>query len=124
MADETTETTEEDITLADEIISDLTAELSITDNMFNATLLKSKVNTAIREVKRARCYPIYYTDEQIDTDLYEYYSNIRSLALYDYNTVGMEFQSASSESNTSRTMVDRSKCFNGVIPLSKKSSSD
>lgn len=107
------------ISLEEEIIADLTAELQITDKNFNSALLLSKVRNALREVKKARKYPSYYTEEQINADLYDYYSNIRSLALYDYNTIGMEFQTASSENSTSRTMADRNKCFAGVIPLSR-----
>lgn len=121
MADETstTETTDDEQTLAEQIIDDLTAELSVTDTNFNAVLLTSKVNAAVREVKKARNYPDYYTDEQIDTDMEKFYSCIRSVAMYDYNTIGMEGQSASSENSTSRTMVDRKTLFAGVIPLSR-----
>ena len=107
------------ISLEEEIVADLTTELQITDKNFNSALLLSKVCNALREVKKARKYPGYYTEEQITADLYDYYSNIRSLALYDYNAIGMEFQTASSENSTSRTMADRNKCFAGVIPLSK-----
>lgn len=117
-----TETTEENetedtVTLEEELIADLKAELSITDELFKETLLTVKVKNAIREVKQLRNYPSDYTDTQLEDDLMVYYSNIRKLALYDYNTVGMEFQSASSEDNTSRTMFDRNTCFNGIRPL-------
>lgn len=105
--------------LEQEIYSDLEAELQITDENFNPTLLLSKIRNALREVKRARKYPAYYTDNQIENDMYEYYSNIRSIALYDYNTIGMEFQASSSENSTSRTMTDRNKLFSGIIPFSK-----
>ena len=103
----------------DELMADLSMELQMTDPNFNQTLLLSKVRNALREVKKARKYPGYYTEDQINADLYDYYSNIRSLALYDYNTIGMEFQTASSEHSTSRTMADRNKCFAGIIPLSR-----
>lgn len=103
--------------LQDELIADLTIELS-SEPTFNADILKQKVIGAIREVKRARKYPSYYTDEQIQTDLYEYYSNIRNIALYDYNQIGIEFQISSSENGISRTYTDRNKLFSGIIPLS------
>lgn len=103
--------------LQDEVIADLTIELS-GEPTFNADILKQKVIGAIREVKRARKYPSYYTDEQIQTDLYEYYSNIRNIALYDYNQIGIEFQISSSENGISRTYTDRNKLFSGIIPLS------
>lgn len=103
--------------LQDELIADLTIELS-SEPTFNADILKQKVIGAIREVKRARKYPSYYTDEQIQTDLYEYYSNIRNIALFDYNQNGIEFQISSSENGISRTYMDRKKLFSGIIPLS------
>lgn len=107
------------LTLEQELIADLTEELKITDEDFNDQLLRSKVQNALREVKRARKYPSFYTDRQIEADMYQYYSNIRNIALYDYNSIGMDFQSASSENSTSRTLVDRDKLFGGIIPLSK-----
>lgn len=103
--------------LQDELIADLTIELS-SEPTFNVDILKQKVIGAIREVKRARKYPSYYTNEQIQTDLYEYYSNIRNIALYDYNQIGIEFQISSSENGISRTYTDRNKLFSGIIPLS------
>lgn len=110
---------EKSVDLEMELIEDLTTELSASDPNFNAILLLSKVKGAIREVKRARKYPAYYTDEQIKCDMYDFYSNIRNIALYDYNIIGAEWQTSSSESGISRGYVDRDKLFNGIIPLSQ-----
>ncbi len=107
------------ISLEQEIIADLTEELSISDENFNADLLLSKVRNALREVKKARKYPEYYTKSQIDRDMYDYYSNVRNIALYDYNLIGAEGQASSSENGTSRSYVDRNELFSGIIPLSK-----
>ena len=106
------------LTMQDELIADLTTELS-TEPTFNADVLKQKVISAIREVKTARKYPSYYAEEQITNDLYSFYSNMRNIALYDYNQVGAEFQQSSNESGTSRTYVDRKSLFNGILPLSR-----
>lgn len=107
------------ISLEEELVADLTAELKITDENFNSELLLSKVRNALREVKKARKYPGYYTEEQITVDMYDYYSNIRSLALYDYAQVGAYGEESHSENSTSRSWMDRNKCFAGVIPLSR-----
>lgn len=107
------------IGLEQEIVADLTAELSISDENFNPDLLLSKVRNALREVKKARKYPSYYTDSQIERDMYDYYSNVRNVALYDYNLIGAEGQTSSSENGTSRAYVERDKLFSGIIPLSK-----
>lgn len=100
-----------------EIFADLSAELSISDENFNETLLLSKVRNAMREVKLARNYPKSYTDSQIERDMYDYFSNIRNIALYDYNQIGGEFQSNSSENSTSRSWIDRSELFGGICPF-------
>lgn len=102
--------------LRDEISTDLITELGIKDNA-EISALNIKVKNAIREVKRARNYPSHYTDEMISNDLENYYSNIKDIALYDYNQIGAEGETAHSENGTSRTWKDRKECFNGIIPF-------
>lgn len=103
--------------LEQEIFADLSAELSESDENFNETLLLSKVRNAMREVKRARNYPKSYSDSQIEQDMYDYFSNIRNIALYDYNQIGGEFQESNAEPGSSRTYVDRDKLFCGICPF-------
>lgn len=103
--------------LQDELIADLTQELQ-DEPTFDASKLKQKVLNAIREVKRARKYPSNYTDNMINNDLYNYYSNIRNISLYDYNKMGAEFEQSHNENSVSRSWKDRDKLFNGVLPLS------
>ena len=105
--------------LQDEIVADLTIELSEDDD-FSADVLAVKVKNAIKEIKSARMYPSSYTDEKIIKDLSDnYYSSIINLARYDYNQVGAEGQSAYSEGDNSRTWVDRNSLFNGIAPFVK-----
>lgn len=103
--------------LEQEIFADLSAELSVSDKNFSEPLLLSKVRNAMREVKRARNYPKTYSDSQIEQDMYDYFSNIRNIALYDYNQIGGEFQESSSENSTSRSWMERNKLFNGICPF-------
>lgn len=105
--------------LEEEIMEDLTAELSLADPNFSAALLLPKVRNAMREVKRARNYPASYTDVQIEEDMYNYYSNVRNIALYDYNQIGGEFQTSSSENSTSRHWMERNKLFAGIYAFVK-----
>lgn len=104
--------------LQEELLADLTLELEDSDN-FNPKALLQKVVGAIREVKTARNYPIQYTFPQIEKDLYKYYSNIRNLALYDYNQIGAEFEESHSENSTNRKWTERKNMFNGILPLSR-----
>ena len=96
-----------------EILEDLTTELGLVKETDKA-VLTSKVKNAYREVKRTRNYQSYHTQDFIDNDMNNFYSNIRELALYDYNQEGAEGQTNHSENGTSRVWKDRKECFNGI----------
>lgn len=100
--------------LVNEILEDLTTELGLTEES-DLVVLSSKVRNAYREVKRARNYQSGHTQEFIDRDMENFYSNIRELALYDFNQVGAEGQTSHSENGTSRVWKDRKECLNGVF---------
>lgn len=102
--------------LLDEILDDLTTELNLTEST-DIAILKSKASNSIREVKRARNYQSHHTEEFIQKDLEKYYSNIRELALYDYNQVGAEGETSHSENVTSRAWKDRKECLMGIVPF-------
>ena len=101
-----------------EIISELTVELQ-NETDFNADLLKAKVKNAIREVQTARNYPSTYTEAQIEKDTVRYFSQIKSIALFDYNQIGAEGQTQYSADGESIHYVDRNKLFYGVRPLAR-----
>ena len=100
------------------IISELTIELR-KEVDFDADILALKVSNAYREVRTARNYPSYYSEELIMADMMNYYSNIRAIAMYDYNKIGAEGQTQYSADGESIHYVDRSKLFNGVIPIAR-----
>jgi hypothetical protein len=110
--------------LLDEILEDLSIELGLMDpktkNAFEGkehdiAILTSKIKNAYREIKKERSYPASYSDDAIVQDMEGFYSNIRELALYDYNQYGVEGQTAHSEGGESRTWKSRRECFNGVF---------
>lgn len=101
--------------LINELFKDLSIELDIPDE--EGSMLLSKVKSAYREVKCARSYPMDYEDDFICSDMERYYSNIKNLALYDYNQIGVEGQSTHGENGTSRTWVDRNKYLEGVVAI-------
>lgn len=104
--------------LLNEIVADLTIELS-GDTSFNSDILTVKVKNAIREVVSARNYPKVYTDDDITNDLKNYYSQIRNIALYDYNQIGIEFETSHNENSTNRSYMERQKLFAGIVPFCK-----
>lgn len=96
-----------------EILEDLTTELGLKKDS-DIAVLTSKVKNAYREVKRNRNYQTCHSQEFIDKDMENFYSNIRELALYDYNQVGVEGQVSHNSNGTSRTWKDRKECLSGV----------
>lgn len=97
-----------------EIIAELTIELQ-GEPTFNSDVLAIKVRNAIRELKMKRNYvATSYTDMQIEADLYNYFSVIKSVALYDYNQIGAEGEASHSENGTSRSYIDRDDLFRSV----------
>lgn len=110
--------------LQNEILVDLGNELGLLNLESNEALagkeqhvacLSSKIKSALREVRGKRNYPEYFTDAQIQKDLEKYYSNIRELALYDYNQFGAEGQISHNENGTNRTWKSRNDCLIGVF---------
>lgn len=99
--------------LLNEILTDLSAELAPLTEADTARL-SSKIKNAIREVCVKRNYPDHFSQEKILKDLKKHYSNIRELALYDYNQIGTEGQSAHNENGINRTWKNRNECLIGV----------
>ena len=101
--------------LLNEILEDLGNELELSEGDSKIAALTSKIRNAIREVRLKRNYPEHFTKEQIVKDLQKHYSNIRELALYDFNQVGAEGQTSHNENGTNRTWKSRNDCLIGVF---------
>lgn len=101
------------------IIEDLKIELE-DDATFSEKKLTAKVHAATTEVISMRNYQVTsMTEEQIEDDLWNYYSNIKNVALYDYNQMGAEYEGSHSENGISRSYMSRNSLFNGVCPFIK-----
>lgn len=100
------------------IIEDLKTELGL-ENDNDISVLKVKVNNAYKTVKNARNYQSCHTDDFIQADIKQFESNIHDLALYDYNQIGAEGQTAHNENGVNRTWKDRKSCLDGIVPLAK-----
>jgi len=103
--------------LIQSLLDDLSAELSITDENFNQDLLKVKIQGALREVLQELGYSgLIDYETYLASKVDRYYSNIRNIALYDYNMVGGEFSKTLTESDTKREVIDRNTLFYGIYP--------
>lgn len=97
-----------------EIYCDLISELDL-DDFSSKRQLEIKVKGAIREVASRRNYPSHFSESEIEKDLERLYANIKNLALYDYNQIGVEGQTTHSENGESRAWKDREECLKGVF---------
>lgn len=97
-----------------EILEDLKTELDLKEES-DVAVLTSKVKNAVREVRLKRNYPEHFSEDQIANDLEKHYSNIRELALYDFNQYGAEGQTSHNENGTNRTWKSRNDCLIGVF---------
>ena len=108
--------------MLDEIFDNLKNEIWADEaqaNLLSENLLRTKINSAYREVVKARHYPSSYTETQIESDIVGFYSNIEAIARYDYNTVGSEGMSSYSSDGTAIHYKDRDKLFYGVYPIAR-----
>ena len=101
------------------IVAELTIELK-NEVDFDAEILNVKVVNAIREVKAARNYPKTYSERAILEDLENnYYSNIKSIAMYDYTKIGAEGQTSYSADGEKIDYIERDKLFTGIVPIAR-----
>lgn len=108
--------------MLNEIFDNLKSEIEndeVQCDKLNEALLRAKVDGAFREVKKARNYPKSYTEEMVEKDLTDYYSNIEAIARYDYNQIGAEGQTQYTADGVTIRYVDRDKLFAGVLPISR-----
>lgn len=106
------------VTVADMVISDLTTMYS-DQPTFNEGKIAVIVDKVVKEVISARNYKaVGYSDEQIETDLFNYESQIYNLSEYDFAHFGAPHETSHSEPSTSRTWIDRNKLFSGIVALS------
>lgn len=102
--------------LIEEIYEELKTELGISEES-DLSILKIKVKNAYKEVCVIRNYPKSYTEEFITGDMERFYSNIRGLALYDYNQIGVEGESSHNDNTGTRTWFSRNTYLEGVVAI-------
>ena len=102
--------------LQEEIIEEL--EIDLKEESIDNDLLVVKVKSAIRDVKTARRYPASYSTEMIEADMENLFSQIKAIAMFDYNQIGAEGQKGYSADGENIQYLDRNSLFSGVYPLS------
>lgn len=98
-----------------EILESLKILLGVTEAS-DIAILTEILNDVVAEVIEARKYPSDMTEAEIQADMNKYIPNVKKLAKYDYNQIGVEYQDSHSENGISRGYTDRAKLFDGVLP--------
>ena len=98
-----------------EILESLKITLGVTEEADIAQLTEI-LKDAITEIKEARKYPSDISASDIEADMQKYISNVKKLTKYDYNQIGVEYQTSHSENGISRSYMEREKCLDGVTP--------
>ena len=106
------------MTVAEKVIDNLTTMYS-DEKTFNEKKIAVIVDKVVKEVITARNYKaVGYSDEQIESDLLNYESQIYNLSEYDFAHFGAPHETSHSELSSSRSWIDRSKLFSGIVALS------
>lgn len=106
------------ITLKDiqnEIVDDLSYELSAEDNDYDENILEIKAKNVLREAIARRNYPATTSDDVIMRELYREIARWEKITLFDYNQIGAEGQSLHSEDDVQRSWVSRDDLWIGWV---------
>lgn len=101
-----------------EIKEELKIELREEDNLDEA-LLEVKIRGAYRDVQSAIKYDPSVSEATIEKDMANYFSQIKAIALYDYNKIGAEGQEKYSADGENISYEDRNKLFYGILPKAR-----
>lgn len=103
-----------------ELNNDLTAELTGSGVEVLSDVLAVKVKAVVRELLNIRRYEYSgMTDETIESDIFNYYTQCMNVARYDYNQLGAEGEESHSENGISRKYTSRGQLWAGVVPFAK-----
>lgn len=104
----------------DKIVEDAAVYFEETKEQVSDSFLQLLVESLIDEYKAKRNYPIYFTEEQIDSDVVRYFGRKKTYFATRvipevYGKIGAEGQNSHSENGISRVWGTE-KYFGDVIP--------
>lgn len=103
-----------EIQMTEEIIADLREKFKDVPDL-TEKMIESEVKVAIRELKMKRNYvATSMSDEEIDSDLVNYYSVVRSVAEMRCAKLGGEGEQSHTENGVSRSYVSEDSLWKGV----------
>lgn len=104
-----------------ELIAELCEDLGIANDTEDAEYKKliSKLNSAIKAIKREINFPSSYTEQMEKDYLDDYYDNVKDLTIYDYLQNGATGEVTHNENGTNRTWKSRRECFLGIVSFAE-----
>lgn len=107
--------------LLTQLIAELCIDLEITNNTEDSEYKKliSKLNSAVKAIKRVINFPESYTEQMENDYLDNYYDNVKDLTLYDYLQNGATGELTHNENGTNRTWKSRRECFVGIVSFAE-----
>lgn len=110
-------------TFENELNTDLIAELAASGVEITEAVekvLSVKIKAVVRELLNIRNYKYSgMTDEEVEADIDQFYTQCINVARYDYNQLGAEGEETHNENGISRKYIDRGKLWTGVVPFAK-----
>lgn len=104
------------------LIAEIKAELKIElreENHLDEDLLTVKIRGAYRDVQSALRFEPTKSEAAIEKEMANYFSQIKAIALYDYNKIGAEGQKNYSADGENISYEDRNKLFYGILPKAR-----
>ena len=104
-----------------QLIAELCEDLDIKNDTEDAEYKKliSKLNSAVKAIKRVINFRESYTEQMEKDYLDNYYDNVKDLTLYDYLQNGATGELTHNENGTNRTWKSRRECFVGIVSFAE-----
>lgn len=80
-------------------------------------IIEDLLSSARDDVIKARNYPTSWDEKKIESDLKQFENLMVKLAVYDYNQIGMDFETSHTESGVTRQYGSRNKILADVLPF-------
>lgn len=110
-------------TFENELNTDLMTEIAASGVEITEAVkkvLSIKIKAVVRELLNIRNYKCSgMTDEEIEADIDQFYTQCMNVARYDYNQIGAEGEESHSENGISRKYIERGRLWTGVVPYAK-----
>jgi len=108
------ETVSEREALFNELLTELTTEMSLAETT-DIAIMRVKLKNAFREIESAFNFHDTHDEDFRIAEMKKHIGNIKDLAMYDFSIIGAEGGTQYSENGIQRSWKKRSMCFDGIV---------